>query len=58
MEEDNIITGWLVRREGEQMITANMMEPGIKLRLPKLKQIMLNLAGEQCSRGLDEGKDL
>ena len=46
MGEDKSITGWLVRREGEQMITANMMEPRRELRLPKLKQIRLNSAGE------------
>ena len=46
MEEDNSIGGWLVRREDEHMMTPKMMEPVMELKLPRLKQLMLNSAGE------------
>ena len=46
LDEDSIIREWLVTGEDRQMTTTKMMEPRVEVSLPRLRQLMLNSAGE------------
>ena len=46
LDEDSSIREWLVTGEDRQMTTTKMMEPRVEVSLPRLRQLMLNSAGE------------